>query len=101
MAIQNPLYGRELSEGEAALAYQPLSNTLTKLSELGPGSGTLSLTQGGEFALVEAVPTNTDSLPEGTTNLYFTGMRVRAAITGAASSIASTDLTPARVVVSD
>lgn len=102
MAIQNPLYGRELSEGEAALVYQPLSNTLTKLSQLAPGTGMLSVTQGGEFTLVQgAGPSSTDALPEGTTNLYLTDTRVKAAITGAVSTVLTANTTPSRVLISD
>lgn len=100
MTIQNPLYGRELSEGEAADAYQPMNDNLTKLSQLTPGTGdyVLSLNQVGDF--IWASP-DTDKIPEGTTNQYFTPARVLSAITGAISTITTTNLPISKVMISD
>jgi hypothetical protein len=100
MTIQNPLYGRELSEAEAAEAYQPMNDNLTKLSQLTPGTGdyVLSLNQVGDF--IWASP-DTDKIPEGTNNKYFTPAKVVSSITGAASSITTSNLTPSKVLISD
>lgn len=76
MAVQNTLYGRELSESEAALAYQPKSPVLTTLSVLPPAGDYLLSVNGG--ALTWA-PT-----------------------TGATPTAVATDpLTPSRVVITD
>ena len=100
MTIQNPLYGRELSEAEADEAYQPMNDNLTKLSQLTPGAGDyiLSLNQVGDF--IWASP-DTDKIPEGTTNQYFTADRAVTAMTGAVSTITTTNLPISKVVVSD
>lgn len=98
MAVQNPLYGRELSEGEAAITYQPKSPHLTVLSNP-PTAGNYLLSVGAG-TLTWAAPT-TDLVPEGSARLYFTPARAKAAITGAASTAVSTDLTPSRAVITD
>lgn len=98
MTIQNPLYGRELSEGEAASTYQPKSPILTSLSNPPSNGGYLLSISAG--TLTWTAPT-TDLIPEGTTKLYFTTARATASITGAASTITTADLPLSRALISD
>jgi hypothetical protein len=104
MAIQNTLYGKDLSESEASQNYQVKSPTLTKLAALTlPSTGNyhLALNQEGTDFVFISPATTTDAVSEGSTNLYFTSSRARAAITGAISDLTATNLTASRALVSD
>lgn len=55
-----------------------------------------------DWALASAKPTyTTTDVTEGTTNLYFTNDRAQAAITGGASTVAASNLTASRALISN
>ncbi len=56
---------------------------------------------GSTYTEISPSPGSTDSVTEGSTNLYFTTARAQSAISGAASTIVSSDLTTNRILLSD
>jgi hypothetical protein len=56
---------------------------------------------GSTYTEISPSPGSTDSVTEGSVNLYFTNARAQSAITGGASSIVSSNLSTEKVLVSD
>lgn len=98
-AFQLPSYVDDVLE-YAALANFPVSGETGKIY-VATGTNKVYRWSGSAYIEISASPGSTDAVAEGSTNLYFTNARAQAAMTGAASTIATSDLTVNRALVSD